>query len=147
MMNQAERIKAMEKLPEHLGEVVSVTYVDQMNQQKSIRGRLKEVTPYSNLVVTHLERVPKKIQGKDIFQGRKIIKNTTGVPFLGSPAAIMSILAKDGTVLYNNEHVFPFYNPHFFPNQDEKERLRIGDNYKAGKRYTEQTRKLSFGRQ
>ena len=147
MMNQAERIEAMERLPEHLGEIVSVTYVDQMNQQQSIRGILKKGTPYSHVVVTHLERVPEEIQGMDVFQGRKIIKSTTGVPFLGSPDAIMSILAKDGSVLYDNEHVRPFYNPHFFPHQDQNGRLRIGDNYEAGESYTKQTRELSFGRQ
>ncbi len=147
MMNQTERIEAMERLPEHLGEIVSVTYVDQMNQQESIRGKLKEVTPYSNVKVTHLERVPEEIQDMDVFHGRKIMKSTTGVPFLGSSDAIMSILAKDGSVLYDNENVHPFYNPHFFPNQDENGRLRIGDNYEAGKAHTEKTRELSFGRQ
>ena len=147
MMNQAERIKSMERLSEHLGEVVSVAYVDQMNQQKSIRGKLKEVTPYSNVVVTHLTRVPEEIQDMDVFQGRKIMKSTTGIPFLGSPDAIVSILAKDGSVLYDNEHVHQFYNPHFFSNQDENGRLRIGNDYEAGKAYTEKNRELSFGRQ
>ncbi len=98
-------------------------------------------------MVTHLERVPEEIQERDIFQGRKIIKSTIGFPFLGLPVAIISILTKDGSVLYDNEHVSPFYNPHFFPNQDKNGRSRIGNNYKAGKAYTEQTRELSFGKQ
>ncbi|MBM3233732.1 hypothetical protein FJZ19_01420 [Candidatus Pacearchaeota archaeon] len=146
MMNQAERIEAMERLPEHLGEFVSVIFVNQFNKRKCIRGKLKEVTPYSNVVVTHLERVPEEIQDMDIFQGRKIMKSTTGIPFLGLPDAIMSIHAKDGSVLYDNELVHPFYNPHFFPNRDENGRLRIGEDHNDGKAYAERTRELSFGR-
>ncbi len=146
-MNQTERIESMVKLPKHLGEIVSVTYVDQMNQQRLIRGKLKEVTPYSSVVVTYLEKVPEEMQDSDVFKGRKIMKSTIGIPFLSSPDAIMSIITKDGSVLYDNDNIRPFYNPHFFPTLNEDGRLRIGDDYNAGIAHTRQSRELSFGKQ
>ena len=147
MMNLQQRIEAMDRLAQHIGEYVSVTYINQHSEQESIRGILKRVTPFSNVEVAHLTRVPEEIQHMDVFQGRKIFKSTTGIPFLGEPDAIMSIIGKDGKVLYDNEHVHPSYNPHFLPNVDEAGRLRIGDNYEAGKAHTEKNRELSFGRQ
>jgi len=145
MMNLQERIETMERISGHIGKVVTVTYVDQLNKQCSIKGILKEVTPYSNVVVTYLERIPEKIQSMDIFQGRKIMKRTIGIPFLGEPSAIMSIVARDGSIIFDNENVHTFYNPYFYPNLDEQGKFRIGVNYEAGKSYANQTRELSFG--
>ncbi|MDP3765192.1 MAG: hypothetical protein Q8R04_01655 [Nanoarchaeota archaeon] len=144
MMNQAERIEAMERLPEHLGEIVTVLYVDQMNQQRSIRGILKKVNPYTDVFVAHLERVPKEMQGIGIFQG-KIMKNITGIPFLGSPSAIMSIAANDRSVLYDNDNVRPFYNPFYFPNPDEEGRLRTGIEDEIAEAEIQMARQISFG--
>ena len=146
MMDLAKRIEAMGKLPKHIGEIVHVNYVNQFNQQKSIVGTLKEVLPYSDIVVTHLDQVPDKIRCVSAFNGLNIFKRSTGIPFLGSPVAIMSVQAKDRSVLYENEHVHPFYNPHFKSDNDENPDLTSGIDYKAGKAYTAKTRELSFGR-
>lgn len=144
-MNQSERIEAMERLPKHIGEAVIVIYIDQMSQQSSMRGILKEVTPYQNIVVNHLMRVPDWMQEE--FRGRKITKGMTGIPFLGSPDAIVSILTRKGEVLYDNENVHPRYNPYYFPHLDERGKLRIGISHEAGEAFTQCTREISFGRQ
>ena len=133
-MNQTERIKAMERLPEHLGRIVNVAFVDQMNQQRSIRGILKEVNPYSYVSLAHLERVK-----------GKIMKNITSIPFLGAPSAIMSITQHDGSVLYDNDNVRPFYNPFYFPNQDLDGTLRIGVVAEITEAETQLERQASFG--
>lgn len=134
MMSQAERIEAMERLPKHLGRIVTVAYVDQMNRQRSIRGILKEVNPYSYVSLAHLGRV----QGK-------IMKDITSIPFLGSPTAIMSITSHDGSALYNNDNVRPFYNPFYFPNLDWDEILRTGVVTEIAEAEIQMIRQTSFG--
>lgn len=145
MMNKNERIESMKVLPQHIGEIVSVTYMNTNNQPESIIGKLKKVIPYSNLVLAHLEKIPKELQDMKQFKGYKITKSVSGIPFIGLPDSIMSITAQDGKILYDNEHIRPSYNPHFFPTQNEAGRLRTGDNYKAGEAYAKYIRILSFG--
>ncbi len=145
-MNAEERTKLMKDLSTHVGELVTVNYVDQMNDSRTLAGVLKNVKPYSNVEIAHLREVPAAIQHWDLFKGEKVFESITGIPFLGSPDAIMSISAFAGKVLYENEHVHPFYNPFFFPNTDEEGRLRIGVNHEAGEEYTEQLREKCFGR-
>ncbi|MBI5066439.1 hypothetical protein HZA97_09480 [Candidatus Woesearchaeota archaeon] len=135
MESLRERIKAMENLSEYVGKTITVTYIDQFNKQDSITGNLDEVTPYHNLEITNWESLA----------GKKY-KSTTGIPFVGSPDAITSIADENGKVIYNNENVYPFYNPFFYPNLDKDGILRIGINYKKGVAHTKKVRKLSFGK-
>ncbi|MBI2565396.1 hypothetical protein HYV79_05450 [Candidatus Woesearchaeota archaeon] len=118
----------------HLGEGVTVTFVDQFNKQESITGTLVEVNPYFNIEISSWEK----------WAGKKY-KSITGIPFLGSPDAIMSIVTETGRIIYDNENVHPFYNPFFFPNTDKNGTLCVGINYDAGKAHTKKVRKLSFG--
>jgi len=146
MMNQIDKIGAMEGLLENVGETVSVNYIDQFNKQKSITGKLRRVEPYVNITIDFSEKVPEELRGLNYFKGKETFEQTQGIPFLGSPDAIISILAKDGSLLYDNKNVFPFYNPFFFPNVNKDGNLRIGVNHEAGEAYTKQIRELSFGK-
>ncbi|MBI4918803.1 hypothetical protein HY837_02655 [archaeon] len=145
-MNIEERVQAMNDLPKYIRKSVVITYINQMNKKDIIIGELRGVNPYNSIEVTHLKEIPKEIQHWDIFKGETVLEAHTGIPFLGTPDAIMSIFTLEGLVLYQNEHVYPFYNPFFFPNKDENGILRTGINYEAGVEYTEKIRELSFGR-
>lgn len=125
MMNLQERIEAMERLSEHIGERVSVAYVQQWSTKpQRSAGVLECVEPYVFIEVT---------------EDGNSVKGNTGIPFLGVPNAIVSIIREDGTVLYDNPHVYSGYNP--FYAEDNPETFR----YERAKAYAELVRALSFG--
>ncbi|MBI2565011.1 hypothetical protein HYV79_03415, partial [Candidatus Woesearchaeota archaeon] len=85
MTTLQERIKSMEQLQNYVGEGVTVTFVDQFNKQESITGTLVEVNPYFNIEISSWEK-----------WAVKKYKSITGIPFLGFPDAIMSIVTETG---------------------------------------------------
>lgn len=123
-MNRQERIEAMERLAEHIGEKVTVTYVDFWSKTPdSGVGQLEHVEPYVNLEIT---------------EERASVRGNFGIPFLGQQTAIMSIVREDGIVLYENPHIYPAYNP-FYASDAEK------FNYERAKEYARLIRALSWG--
>ncbi len=124
-MDLPQRIAAMERLSEHIGERVRVKYVEQIsNRSQRSAGVLEYVEPYVLIEVT---------------EDGNSVKGNTGIPFLGMPDAIVSISREDGTVLYDNSHIYPKYNPFYAADNPET------FHYERAKAYTELVRVLSFG--
>ncbi|MDP3640288.1 MAG: hypothetical protein Q8R53_03750 [Nanoarchaeota archaeon] len=126
-MDLQQRIEAMERLSEHAGERVSVEYVQQRSTKPQwSEGVLEYVEPYVFIEVT---------------EDGNSLKRNTGIPFLGMPDAIVSIVREDGVVLYENPHIYPRYNP--FYAEDNPETF----HYERAKAYAELVKVLSFGKQ
>lgn len=123
-MERQKRIEALERLTEHLGEKVTVTYVDSWSKTPDIGvGRLEYVESYVNLEITE--------------EGARV-RGNFGIPFLGDETAIRSIVREDGMVLYENPHIYPGYNP-FYASDTE------AFNYGRAKEYARFVRALSWG--
>lgn len=122
-MDRQQRIEALERLAEHLGEKVTITYVNGQKTPETCSGRLEYVDPPINLELT---------------TEKSTLRGDTSIPFLGMPTAIRSIVREDGMVLYENPHIYPEYNP-FYASDTE------AFNYGRAKEYARFVRALSWG--
>lgn len=137
-MNQKERIKAMKALPEHIDEFVAVTYINFHNRKQSVEGVLKGVSPFSYINIE--QDIPVGKGFEYLFGNKKVIKTIKKIQILESNAAIMSIVTSEGKALYDNENIYPFYDPNIMPKPDQKITEFLADI----KEYVKKTRRLSF---
>jgi len=121
-----QRMAAMERLSEHIGERVDVGYVQQRSTKpQRSAGVLEYVEPYVRIKVT---------------EDGNSVKGNTSIPFLGIPDAIVSIAQENGAVLYENPHIYPKYNP--FYAEDNLETF----HYEQAQAYAGLVMVLSFGK-
>lgn len=120
MMTLQERIESMEKLSEYIGKKVDITYVDLHCKKAMLSGVLNEVEGYYNISL-----------GEE-----------GGIPFIGEPTAIMSIVS-DGDVLYENPYIFPSYIPSLSEYPSDQKSSGIARELVDA--YRKAVRELSFG--
>ena len=150
MMNQIERITAMDSLNDYLDRMVTVDFIYYAAERWQRTGSFLEFEPFSYVVIDPYQYLQSVglVKGENRFLEERDEQRPIRIDFVSGESAIISIkelVGIDSNTIYSNQWIIPDFNPSYHNTRGEMlERGAIVVKENADD-IVEHVRKVSFG--